>query len=91
MGVEQQLIAILQKRRKNDQPFPLETRLDALDIDSLDIIEVIFEIEETFDVELRQTNDEARSATVADLCQWIERAQAAKSSPPAAAAKTRQA
>jgi acyl carrier protein len=57
-----------------------------LDIDSLDLVEVMFEIEEKFDVSLSQSHQEARSATLADVAGWIEKQLAVKAGAPATAA-----
>jgi acyl carrier protein len=73
MSVEQDLRAILEKWKKDDAP-PLlaSTKLGELNIDSLDLVEVMFEIEEKFDVSLMQSHQEAREASFADLSGWID-------------------
>jgi acyl carrier protein len=72
MSVEQELRSILGKWKKGDTP-PLmaSTKLGELNIDSLDLVEVMFEIEEKFDVSLMQSHQEAREASFADLSGWI--------------------
>src|SRR5450432_2121067 len=73
MSVEADLRTILGKWKKDDTP-PLvpSTKLGDLNIDSLDLVEVMFEIEEKFDVSLMQSHQEAREASFADLAGWIE-------------------
>lgn len=73
MPVEQDLRTILEKWKKDDAP-PLvpSTKLGDLNIDSLDLVEVMFEIEEKFDVSLMQSHQEAREASFADLSGWID-------------------
>jgi acyl carrier protein len=91
MSVEENLRTILSKWKKDDTP-PLvsSTKLGDLNIDSLDLVEVMFEIEEKFDVSLMQSHQEAREASFADLAGWIEKqlalertSAAAKLSKPA--------
>ena len=84
MNVEQELLAILEKRNKSGTPLRLEMRIAELDVDSLDFVEIMFEIEETFDVHLRQSNEDARGATLADLSRWIAEARAEEASKAAA-------
>ena len=82
MSVEQELGIILEKWKKNDTtPLAPSTKLGELNIDSLDLVEVMFEIEEKFDVSLMQGNQEAKSATLSDLCGWIEHQISLKEKP----------
>ena len=78
MNVEKDLRSILGKWKKDASPLESTTRLEELEIDSLDLVEVIFEIEEKFDIQLAQSNEQAKSASFADLCSWIEQQLAAK-------------
>lgn len=82
MSVEQDLREILAKWKKNEAlVLEPKTKLEDLDIDSLDLVEVMFEIEEKFDVGLTQSHQEARSASLADVCGWIEQQMALKARP----------
>ena len=85
MAVEQDLRVILEKWKKDDAP-PLvpSTKLGDLNIDSLDLVEVMFEIEEKFDVSLTQSHQEAREASFADLTGWIDQQLALQRSPASA-------
>jgi len=77
MNVESELRAILDKWKK-DAPLQPETKLADLEIDSVDFVEVMFEIEERFDIQMTQDNDQAQSASFRDLCAWVEQQLAAK-------------
>jgi acyl carrier protein len=82
MSVDQDLRSILSKWKKNESlVLGPNMKLEDLDIDSLDLVEVMFEIEEKFDVSLTQSHQEARTATFADVTGWIERQLASKGSP----------
>jgi acyl carrier protein len=73
MSVEEDLQLILGKWKKDETVSLLpSTKLGDLNIDSLDLVEVMFEIEEKFDVSLMQSHQEAREASFADLSSWIE-------------------
>jgi acyl carrier protein len=73
MSVEQDLRSILGKWKKDETlPLMASTKLSELNIDSLDLVEVMFEIEEKFDVSLMQSHQEAREASFADLTGWID-------------------
>jgi acyl carrier protein len=73
MSVEDELRLILTKWKKNESlVLDPAVKLEDLEIDSLDLVEVMFEIEEKFDVSLPQNNQEARTATLADVARWIE-------------------
>jgi acyl carrier protein len=87
MSVEQDLCSILAKWKKNPSLIlGPSAKLADLDVDSLDLVEVMFEIEEKFDVSLSQSHQEARTATLADVAGWIEQQLAAKAAAPAAEA-----
>jgi len=83
MNVEQELRAILDKWKKDAPAIQPSTKLADLEIDSVDFVEVMFEIEERFDIQMSQDNDQAQSASFADLCAWIEEQVSAKSSKKA--------
>ena len=88
MSIEHELGLIVAKWKKNESlVLDPATKLEDLEIDSLDLVEVMFEIEEKFDVSLPQNNQEARTATLADVAKWIEAELASKARPrPEAAA-----
>jgi acyl carrier protein len=85
MSVDQELEIILGKWKKNDAVSLVpSTKLGELNIDSLDLVEVMFEIEEKFDVSLMQSHQDARQASFADLVGWIEEQLALQRSTVAA-------
>ena len=54
-----------------------EALLDTLGLDSLDLIEVLFEVEEKFNIRVSQDGGSAlKTATVQDIIDSIEKAQA---------------
>jgi len=73
LSVTHELTEILSRWKKNEAlTLASSTTLEELNIDSLDLVEVMFEIEEKFDVNLTQSHQEARTATLADVAGWIE-------------------
>ena len=52
-----------------------DSTFESLDIDSLDMVEIIMDLEEAFDVELEDAQD---LKTIADLMSFIEQKQAEK-------------
>lgn len=53
--------------------------LESFNLDSLDLIEVLFEVEDEFKIRIPQDADSSlKSATIADLIEKIERLQVAK-------------
>lgn len=83
MNVEQELRAILDKWKKDAPAIQAATKLADLEIDSVDFVEVMFEIEERFDIQMNQDNDQAQSASFRDLCDWVEQQLAAKAAKKA--------
>jgi acyl carrier protein len=79
LSVQVELHHIFSKWKKNESlVLDNSTKLEDLNIDSLDLVEVMFEIEEKFDVSLAQSHQEARTATLADVTGWIEQQLALK-------------
>jgi acyl carrier protein len=94
LSVEQELEHIFSKWKKNESlVLGKSTKLEDLNIDSLDLVEVMFEIEEKFDVSLAQSHQEARTATLADVTGWIEHQLALKktAAEPGAPSRTTEA
>lgn len=48
-----------------------DTRLETLNIESLDLIEIIFEIEERFDINIDQDERSANMTTVGEMLDWL--------------------
>jgi acyl carrier protein len=70
MDVASELRAIIGRRVKGDIR-PESTLVDA-GLDSIDIIEVGFDIEDRFKIQLPQITNEMISLSYADLCRFIE-------------------
>lgn len=69
LEVLRQIIA--DKFEKDPQKIAMDTTLEALQIDSLDIFDVIFEAEERFGI--RVPNEEVAISTVGEVVELIER------------------
>jgi acyl carrier protein len=87
MSVEAELRAIMMKKAPEGTEFDLDSKLVDIGLDSLDVIEIVFEIEDKYGIQLPQNDEEAASATFKDLCNLVEKQLAEKSSgeTPAAA------
>ena len=76
MDVERELQAIIGKKVK-DHLEPGTKLMDA-GLDSLDVMELAFDIEDRFKVQLPQIGTELISFTYGDLCRLVEKQLAAK-------------
>ena len=83
MDVEQELQAIVGKKVK-DHLEPGTKLVDA-GLDSLDIMELAFDIEDRFKVQLPEIGAELISFTYGDLCRLVEKQIAAKADDALAA------
>ncbi len=81
MDIASELRTIIGRKVKGEIA-PESTLLDA-GLDSIDIIEVGFDIEEQFKIQLPQITNEMMSLSYADLCRFIEQ-QLASATPAAA-------
>ena len=76
MDVERELQAIVEKKVKNHlEP---DTKLVDAGLDSLDVMELAFDIEDRFKVQLPQIGTELISFTYGDLCRLVEKQLAAQ-------------
>src|SRR6266403_560645 len=83
MDVERELQAIVGKKVKNHlEP---DTKLVDAGLDSLDVMELAFDIEDRFKVQLPQIGTELISFTYGDLCHLVEKQLAAKTGDALAA------
>ena len=82
MDVAKELRTIVSRKVKGEIK-PESTLMDA-GLDSIDIIEVGFDIEDKFKIQLPQLANEMMSLSYADLCRFVEQELAA---PRSAAAK----
>jgi len=70
MNVEQELRSIIGKKMKD--VVVQETKLSDAGLDSLDLIEIAFDIEDRFKIHLPQLGSETLSVTFGDLCRLVE-------------------
>ena len=66
MNIEDELRAIVQKKA-NGAAIALETKLVDLGLDSLDVVEIVFEIEDKFRIQLPQSEQDMSAARFQDL------------------------
>ena len=71
MNIDEELRAIIEKKAK--QGFSATTTLAEAGLDSLDVIEIAFDIEDRFKIQLPQTQHEMIGFTYGDLCQLVEK------------------
>ena len=50
-----------------------DTRLEDLGLDSLDMIEVLFEVEDAFNISIPEDDDVTRSATIQEFLEAVKR------------------
>ena len=72
MDLESELRAIVQKKVTNGASILSATKLAEIGLDSIDVVEIVFEIEDKFQIQLPQNNEEMASATFQDLCRLVE-------------------
>jgi acyl carrier protein len=77
MDIEQELQTILKKKLKGD--FSATASLTDAGLDSLDIIELAFDVEDKFDIQFPQIGKEMMSLTFGDLTRLVEQQLAVKS------------
>jgi acyl carrier protein len=78
MSVEADLRSIIMKKAPEGTDFSLGSKLVDIGLDSLDVIEIVFEIEDKYGIQLPQNDEEAASATFRDLCELVEKVVAEK-------------
>jgi acyl carrier protein len=76
------IIAMIAERTKWTGALQLSEPLDNLGLDSLQVVELIFDIEEKFNINIPvNANMDIESKTVADLIQAVDKLIAAKGKP----------
>jgi acyl carrier protein len=84
-SLQEQIFAVIADQAKLDiATIRAESTLKDLGVASLDAIEIIFDIEEKFDVTLSDSDAELKSDTVQGLINAVQRALDEKDAPPAA-------
>ena len=72
MSLEAELRAIVKKKMTQELDILPDTKLAEIGLDSLDVVEIVFEIEDKYKVQLPQNNEEMATATFQDLCTLVE-------------------
>ena len=80
MSIESDLRAIIMKKAPEGTEFGLDSQLMDIGLDSLDVVEIVFEIEDKYRIQLPKNDEETGSATFGDLCQLVEEHVAKKAS-----------
>lgn len=70
--VEERVREIVAKHAKiNVDELDHETELQSLNIQSLDMIEIIFEVEDAFDIDIEQDEKTANLNTLGEMLVWL--------------------
>lgn len=78
--VAQKVVDIIAREMKVEPgTIKLESSLEDLKIESLDVVQIVFAIEETFDITIPSNDKEYELKTVADIVRGVERLMAQKS------------
>ncbi len=78
ISVEAELCAMIIKKAPEGTDFGLDSKLIDVGLDSLDVVEIVFEVEDKYSIQLPQNDKETGSATFKDLCELVEKHIAAK-------------
>jgi acyl carrier protein len=72
MDIEEELRAIIRKKATNAS-LAADTKLSDLGLDSLDLVEIVFEIEDKFRIQLPQNNADMATAQFDDLVRLVQK------------------
>jgi acyl carrier protein len=75
---EKVLLIVATHARRDPASLTPDTTFDELRMESLDIVQILFGIEDTFDVYVPTENQQLRSATLGHLCDGVKALIAAK-------------
>jgi len=78
MDVENELRVILRKKLAKDTPLDRNTKLADAGLDSLDIVEIAFDVEDKFRIQLPQVAAQTGEITFLDLHRLVEERLAAQ-------------
>ena len=74
-NVEDRVKEIVAKYIKSDDgstpELTRETELQSVNLESLDLIEIIFEVEDEFDIDIEQDEKTAELKTLGDVLDWL--------------------
>jgi acyl carrier protein len=83
--VANKIIEIIAKEMKTEpSKITLESSLEDLKIESLDVVQIVFAIEETYDITIPNNDKEYELKTVGDIVRGVERLIAQKGGAKAA-------
>jgi acyl carrier protein len=72
MDLETELSDIVHRKTADDIKIAPGTKLAELGLDSLDLVEIVFEIEDRYKIQLSEKQEDLSTATVKDLCALVE-------------------
>jgi acyl carrier protein len=82
--IREKIFDIMAKEARIDRgTLTLETKLEDLKIESLDMVQILFGIEDAFDVYVPQDEQNFKLATLKDVVDGVTRLVAAKQQQPA--------
>ncbi len=82
MSVEADIRAIVKKKMTTEVEFGPDSKLAEIGLDSLDFVEIVFEIEDKYKIQLPQNQEEMATATFKDLCVLVEQHVASRQQIP---------
>ena len=78
MTLDDDLREIIWKKATAKPEIRRETKLTEIGLDSLDVVEIVFEIEDKFHIQVPQDDETMAAATFGDLCRLVEQQIAGK-------------
>jgi acyl carrier protein len=76
---------VAKERRLDRTKLGLDTKLEDIEIESVDLVEIIFAIEDEFDIDIPQDESEFKLETMRDIVEGVQRLIAEKQSASSAA------
>jgi|GEM_PF-119082 len=76
---------VAKERRLDRSKLTLDTKLEDVEIESVDLVEIIFAIEDEFDIDIPQDESEFKLETMRDIVEGVQRLIAEKQSASSAA------
>ncbi len=85
-SIADRIFDIVAKERRIDRStLTLDTKLEDVEIESVDLVEIIFAIEDEFDIDIPQDESEFKLETMRDIVEGVQRLIAEKQSASSAA------
>ena len=86
MDIANKIFDIVAKEKRLDrQTLSLDTKLEDIEIESVDLVEIIFAIEDEFDIDIPQDESDFKLETMRDIVDGVKRLIAEKQSAADAA------